>query len=569
MSKRGGKSSSVKRGPRTNPDGTTNYAGSYTYKAAGATGKWVDDRIGGAPWLRKNLNKVFPDHWSFMLGEVAMYSFIILLLTGTYLTLFFEASLSEVVYEGSYAPLRGVRMTEAYESTLNISFDVRGGLIIRQIHHWAALMFMVSIVMHLLRVFFTGAFRKPREINWLIGVGLLVLGILEGFAGYSLPDDLLSGTGMRIAFSILLSIPVVGTYAAYLLFGGEYPGTVIEERLYVAHILLIPGILLALITVHVMLVWYQKHTQFRGPGRTEHNVIGTRFYPIYMAKAGGFFFLVFAVITALAAFAQINPIWLYGPYEPYDVSAGSQPDWYMMFLDGSTRLFPNWEFRGFGVTLSPLFWPTVVFPGIVFTGMALYPFLEAKFTGDRAPHNLLDRPRDKPVRTAIGVMSITFYLVLLVSGGNDIVAQQFNISLNAMTWGGRIACLVLPPLAYWFTYRMCLGLQRSDQEKLHHGIETGIITRSPEGRYAEITAPLPEPARIALMPVEPPQPPGAPSGNGGSGGGLGRPGNRIAQLAGSKARGFFYRQQSETKPADSSGDQLTGSGSGSGGSGQQ
>ena len=288
-------------------------------KGVEGVAKGIDDRLGSSNFIKRSLNKVFPDHWSFMLGEIALYSFIILLLTGTYLTLFFDASMKEVLYDGSYVPLKGIAMSEAYASTLHISFDVRGGLLMRQIHHWAALLFLAAIVVHLMRVFFTGAFRKPRELNWVIGTGLLVTGILEGFAGYSLPDDLLSGTGLRIAFGITESIPVIGTWAAFLLFGGEFPGTVIVGRLYAIHILLIPLAILGLITFHMMMIWYQKHTQFPGPGRTEHNVVGSRLFPVYAAKAGGFFFLVFGVLALLGGLAQINPIWLYGPHNPSPV----------------------------------------------------------------------------------------------------------------------------------------------------------------------------------------------------------------------------------------------------------
>ena len=285
-------------------------------RIAGNVANYVDERTGAAAWARKNLTKVFPDHWSFMLGEVALYSFIILLLTGTFLTFWFVPSQADVVYNGSYAPLSHVTMSAAYSSTLHISFDVRGGLLMRQIHHWAALLFMVAIVAHLLRVFFTGAFRKPREFNWLIGVGLLTLGIVEGFLGYSLPDDLLSGTGIRIAEAIIQAIPVVGSYLAFFAFGGPFPGHVFIPRIYTVHVLLLPGIFLALITAHLMLVWYQKHTQYPGPGRTEKNVVGYPLMPVYMAKAGGFFFIVFGVTAFLGAVASINPIWLYGPYTP-------------------------------------------------------------------------------------------------------------------------------------------------------------------------------------------------------------------------------------------------------------
>jgi len=467
------------------------------------TARWIDDRFTTSGVLRRSLNKVFPDHWSFLLGEIALYSFVILLLSGTYLTFFYDPSMVEVEYEGSYIPLRGIEMSRAYESTLDISFDVRGGLIMRQIHHWAALLFMAAIVVHLFRVFFTGAFRRPREVNWGIGVLLLILGILEGFAGYSLPDDLLSGTGLRIASAIMLSIPVVGSWVNFAVFGSEYPGTEIIPRLYGVHILLVPGILLALISAHMGILWHQKHTQFPGPGRTESNVVGERIYPNYGAKAGGFFMIVFGVCAALGGLAQINPIWLYGPYNPAVVSAGSQPDWYVGFLDGSTRLFPAWEIRELGYTISPLFWPTVVFPGVVFTLLLFYPYIEQYFTKDRDHHNLLQRPRDAPVRTALGAMSIVFYVVLLISGGNDVIAAKFDINLNLMTWLGRAGLLVLPPLAYWATYRLCLGLQRHDREVLEHGVETGIIRRLPWGEFTEVHQPLDAPAHAPALPGPP------------------------------------------------------------------
>ncbi len=457
---------------------------------AGKLAKASEERFAVATGLRKQLNKVFPDHWSFMMGEIALYSFVVLLLSGTYLTFFFDASMGDVLYNGSYTPLKGVEMSRAYASTLDMSFDVRGGLIIRQIHHWAALLFIAAMTIHMFRIFFTGAFRKPREVNWLIGLGLLTLGVVEGFAGYSLPDDLLSGTGLRIADAIMLSIPVVGTWVSFLVFGSEFPGHLIIGRLYIAHVLLIPAILAALIGAHLALIVKQKHTQFPGPGNTEDTVRGERVYPVYAAKAGGFFFLVFGVIAALGGLAQINPIWLFGPYNPAQVSAGSQPDWYMAMLDGSTRLFPSWETRYFGYTIPAIFWPTVVLPGILLTLAGAYPFIEAKLTGDHASHNLLQRPRDVPVRTSLGVMSIAFVMVLFLSGGNDLIAEHFDVSLNAMTWAGRIALLLVPPLAYVATYRICLGLERHDREVLEHGIETGIIKRLPSGEFIEVHQPL-------------------------------------------------------------------------------
>jgi ubiquinol-cytochrome c reductase cytochrome b subunit len=460
-------------------------------RIAGSVANYVDDRTGAAKWMKKNLTKVFPDHWSFLLGEIALYSFVILLLSGTYLTFWFDPSQREVIYDGSYEPLAGVEMSAAYASTLDISFEIRGGLLMRQIHHWSALIFMAAIVVHLMRVFFTGAFRKPREFNWIIGVGLLTLGIVEGFLGYSLPDDLLSGTGVRIAQAIIQALPVVGSYLSFFAFGGAFPGEAFIPRIYIVHVLLLPGIFLALITVHLMLVWYQTHTQYPGPGRTEKNVVGYPLLPVYMAKAGGFFFIVFGVTAFLGAVASINPIWLYGPYTPGQVTAGSQPDWYMGWLDGLVRMAPPLETYLFGYTISwNILIPGLIVPGIIFTGMALYPFIESWMTGDKREHHLLDRPRNAPNRTALGVMSITFMLVALINGGNDILATTFDLTINQMMWFTRIGIFVLPPIAFVVTKRLCLSLQRADRELVLHGRETGRLVMMPHGEFVEVHEPI-------------------------------------------------------------------------------
>jgi len=460
-------------------------------RIAGSVANYVDERTGAAKWMKKNLTKVFPDHWSFLLGEIALYSFVILLLSGTFLTFWFDPSQREVIYDGSYEPLKGLEMSAAYASTLDISFEIRGGLLMRQIHHWAALIFMAAIVVHLMRVYFTGAFRKPREFNWIIGVGLLTLGIVEGFLGYSLPDDLLSGTGIRIAEAIIQALPLVGSYLAFFAFGGAFPGEAFIPRIYTVHVLLLPGAFLALITVHLMLVWYQKHTQYPGPGRTEKNVVGYPLLPVYMAKAGGFFFIVFGVTAFLGAVASINPIWLYGPYTPAQISAGSQPDWYMGWLDGLVRMAPPLESYIFGYTISwNILIPGLIVPGILFTGMALYPFIESWITGDKREHHLLDRPRNAPNRTALGVMSLTFMLVALINGGNDIIATTFDLTINQIMWFSRIGIFVLPPLAFVITKRLCLSLQRADRELVLHGRETGRLVMMPHGEFVEVHEPI-------------------------------------------------------------------------------
>jgi ubiquinol-cytochrome c reductase cytochrome b subunit len=376
----------------------------------------------------------------------------------------------------------------------------------RQIHHWAALIFMAAIVVHLLRVFFTGAFRKPREFNWILGIALLTLGIVEGFLGYSLPDDLLSGTGIRIAHAIIQSIPVVGSYLSFFAFGGAFPGEVFIPRIYIVHVLLLPGIFLALITVHLMLVWYQKHTQYPGPGRTEKNVVGYPLMPVYMAKAGGFFFIVFGITAFLGAVASINPIWLYGPYTPGQISAGSQPDWYMGWLDGLVRMAPPIETYLFGYTVSwNILLPGLILPGIIFTGMALYPFIESWITGDKREHHLLDRPRNVPNRTALGVMSLTFMLVALINGGNDIIATHFDLTINQIMWFSRIGIIILPPLAFVITKRICLSLQRADRELVLHGKETGRLVMLPHGEFIEIHEELPDAKKFTLTQHEQPK----------------------------------------------------------------
>ncbi|MDI3406665.1 cytochrome bc1 complex cytochrome b subunit [Streptomyces cavernicola] len=467
---------------------------------------WADGRLGLCAVAKSQMRKVFPDHWSFLFGEICLYSFLILILTGVWLTLFFEPSAVEVVYRGPYEPLNGVLMTRAYESTVEISMEVRGGLLIRQLHHWAAVVFVAAMLVHMMRVFFTGAFRKPRELNWLFGWTLLMLGLITGLTGYSLPDDMLSGTGIRFAQGAILSIPVVGTYLSMFLFGGEFPGHDIISRLYPIHVLLLPGIMLGLVVAHLILVFFHKHTQFAGPGRTQRNVVGAPFLPVYVAKAGGFFFLVFGVLALMAAVATINPVWAIGPYRPDHVSTGAQPDWYLGFSEGLIRVMPGWEINAFGHTLAlGVLIPFLLFP-LVMLAIAVYPFIEAWVTGDRREHHIADRPRNVPTRTALGVAWLSLYGVLLIGGGNDIVATHLGLSINVITWSVRIAVFAVPALAFVVTRRICLGLQHRDRDKVLHGRESGTIRRLPHGGYVEVHEPLTPAQRHTLTAHEQPAP---------------------------------------------------------------
>ncbi|HXQ89924.1 MAG TPA: ubiquinol-cytochrome c reductase cytochrome b subunit [Acidimicrobiales bacterium] len=463
--------------------------------------KWLDERLGVAKGGRSFLDKIFPDHWSFLLGEIALYSFVVLILTGVFLSLYYVPSAQEFVYHGVYKPLDGSMVSGAFASTVNLSFVVRSGLVIRQMHHWAADVFVGAIAVHMCRVFFTGAFRKPRELNWMVGVTLLTLALANGFLGYSLPDDLVSGTGLRIMFSIVLSIPIVGTYLATFLFGGNFPGDgSIIPRMFIIHVLILPVIIGGLIAAHLGLLVRQKHTQFPGHGRTEGNVVGSPMYPTFMAKTTGFLFMVAGVLWALGGLAQINPIWQFGQYEPYKISYAVQPDWYMGWLDGALRIMPPIEITGLGHTI-PLvvFLPAVLFPGLCFGLFYAWPIVEARVTGDNAQHNLLDRPRMRPKRTAIGAAALAFFFTLFGASSTDVLANYFQISLNEVLWFFRFAVIVIPIVVGLFTYRICLDM--SGVSNIGKRKRAVIVTRSAEGEYATIdTAPRPGDGHVELDP---------------------------------------------------------------------
>jgi ubiquinol-cytochrome c reductase cytochrome b subunit len=416
-----------------------------------------------------------------------MYCLVILIATGVYLTFFFVPASKDVVYNGPYAPLRGTHMSVAYASTLDITFKVRAGLVMRQMHHWAALVFIAALVIHLCRVFFTGAFRRPREINWMVGVTLLILAIANGFFGYSLLDDLLSGTGVRVGYSIALSIPVAGTWLAFLFFGGEFPATQFITRFFVLHVLLVPALIVGLLTVHLAILWRQKHTQFAGPGRTEDTITGSRLWPSYALKSTALFFLVAGVLSGLAGLAQINPVWLYGPYDPTKAAAataGSQPDWYVGWLDGALRVMPGWEVRAFGHTIANPFFPGVLLPTVTFGLLYAWPILERWFTKDDQPHNLLNQPRDAPVRTGVGAAALTFYAILFFAGGNDVLASLFKIAPNTITNLFRIMLVAGPVVVFLVTRGICRSLARSGGHPTEGPVGSRLV-RTPAGGYEE------------------------------------------------------------------------------------
>ncbi len=447
---------------------------------------WVDDRLGTAHFVRHALRKAFPDHWSFMLGEINLYAFLVLVATGTFLAFFFDPNASKITYRGPYTLLDGTKVSHAYASALALSFEVNGGLLVRQIHHWTALVFLAGIVAHMGRVFFTGAFRKPREINWIIGIGLFGLAMLAGFTGYSLPDDLLSGIGLRIADSVALAVPVIGTWLSFFLIGGAFPTERIIPRLFVTHVYLLPALIAGLLTVHLIAVWRQKHSQFPGPGRSEHNVVGSPLFPHYAAKSLGLFAAVTAVVCALGALVQINPIWLWGPYEPWNAVNPAQPDWYIGWLEGALRLGPPWALHAWGHTVASPFWPAVALPLGLFGVLLVWPWIDAFLRGDRASHQLLDLPRDVPWRTAFGVALFLFALGLTLAASGDVQARYAHVAITTITVFYRMFCLFAPPIGFAIALAIARELRA---ERGVHKAPRVRLRRNAEGGFEE--EPLP------------------------------------------------------------------------------
>ncbi|HEX2029481.1 MAG TPA: ubiquinol-cytochrome c reductase cytochrome b subunit [Nitriliruptorales bacterium] len=431
-----------------------------------AVARWLDDRLGLAKGTRALLRKPFPGHWSFLIGEIALFALVVLFLTGTFLALFYRPDTRVVTYEGPYLPLKGSEVSIAYESMLRLSFEVRAGLLMRQIHHHAANVFMAAVVAHMFRTFFTGAFRRPRELLWVTGVALLILGIGAGFTGYSLPDDLLSGTGLQIAYGILLSVPLVGPFLAFVLLGGELPNPDVLGRLHILHVMIIPGGLVALVTAHLAILFRVRHTQHPGGPRTDRNVVGKPMFPTQTMISGATFAATVAVLALLGGLYEINPVWVYGPFEPARVFAPTQPDWYVGWLEGVFRLWPAWSIHLFGIVVPQPFIPGVVVPGLIFTLAILWPWIEVRWiTHDREERNLLQLMRDNPVRSAIGTAGLTFLTVMFLAGSNDVLAALFVIHLENVTLTLRTLLVVGPPVVGWLTYRWLTRLRRRDVEE--------------------------------------------------------------------------------------------------------
>jgi ubiquinol-cytochrome c reductase cytochrome b subunit len=447
----------------------------------------LDVRTGSGSLARRAFRYVFPDHWSFMFGEIALYSFVVLVATGVYLTLFFDASSATTTYDGSYAPLKGQEVSQAFNSAVHLSLDVKAGLLIRQTHHWAALVFVAAIVVHLMRIFFTGAFRRPRDLNWMIGLTLALLALVEGFAGYSLPDDLLSGMGLAIGYSVLMAVPFIGGWLAFLLWGGEFPGTdEFISRLYAAHIFILPIAIFALIGLHLYLVVKHRHTHFPGPQREDRNVIGSPLFPGYAIRSAGLFFATAGVLFLIGGLIQINPIWQYGQYQPWLGTNGAQPDYYFGWLIGALRLMPNWELVIGGYTILPNpFFGGILYPAIVFGILFAWPALERRLSGDRSDHHLLQRPRDAPIRTGLGVAFLLQVATVQIAGSADRIYVDFGVPYSWQVWIWRIVAVVAPIAGFFIAHSVCRWLLRTEEHPLR-GWTGAVVRRTPSAGFEPV-----------------------------------------------------------------------------------
>ncbi len=452
-------------------------------------GGWLEDRTGARALLQQWRRRVFPDHWSLMFGQIAVASFLACVLSGLFLLFFYVPSTSAVTYQGPYAPLVGVEMSRAFESTLRVSLEVPAGLLLRQLHHWSSSVMIAALLLHILRVYFTGGFRKPRELQWLILFGVLFAGMGAGLTGHFLPDDMLSGSSLAVLDGLLKGIPVVGTWLSDLFFQGQFPSGAIATA-YPLHVVALPAIIVSLLIVSALLSTRHKPAQFMGSGRMQGNVVG-RPFAVVVVKRGGLFAIVFGALTLIAATVTVNPVWLYGPADPGNASAGSGALWYLAFLDGAQRLVPpGWEFVWLDRTWTVAIVAPVLVSGLFLVSAMLYPFIEARITRDHDDHHLLTRPRAAPTRTGVGVAGIIFYGVLWAAAGSDHLAMQFYLSIEGVVLTLQIALLLGPAVGFVLSRRVCLGLQRKDRDLILHGHETGRIMRRPGGEYVEVHEPL-------------------------------------------------------------------------------
>ncbi|AXG10751.1 cytochrome b [Haloplanus rubicundus] len=425
---------------------------------------WFDSRL-GVEEGQEFLGKAFPAEDSFLLGEVALFCFLFLVLSGVFLGFFYEPSTSDVEYDGSVAEYQGEEMPEAFVSVLHITYTVPFGMFIRRLHHWAAHLFVASIGLHMLRVFFTGAYRNPREPNWVVGTGLAVLAMGAAYTGYALPFDEFAATATSIGYNLTVSVPLIGDFLGAIVFGGQFPTSATIPRLYFLHVLVIPAAIAVGLAVHMAILIRQKHTEaprdgdVRAGGRTvdeddDSVIVGLPAVPNQTAVSAVVFFLTAATLSALAGFLPVHNVAEYGPNDPAATPELIMPDWFLMWVYGFLKLLPTWLSFSVGpVHVSTEFIGGIVLPGLVFAAVVAWPFVdrteEIHFTAD---------PLDRPLPTAVGVAAVAFIMIASIAGMNNILASQvLGTTTNVVNPILTAALLGVPPLFGAVTYLLLRG----------------------------------------------------------------------------------------------------------------
>jgi ubiquinol-cytochrome c reductase cytochrome b subunit len=409
----------------------------------------IDRRTGLRSVVRKTADKVFPGHWSFLLGEVALITFGILVVTGIVLALFYRPFIDPVAYSGSAELYQGRTVPAVFGSILRLTHDIPGGLLLRRIHRAASHLFVAAVIAHMLRILLTGAFRRPREINHVVGVALLGVVVAQGYIGHNLPWDALAGTSLRIAYTFIASIPWVGPQIAVAAFGGQFPSAELIPRLHLLHVFVLPALIAGLIGLHMLILVRQSHTQRpRSDIDDARTVVGERVWPAQTAKTTSLALGVTAILAASAVLVPWADVDLHGPYAVGQTTNAAQPDWFLFWVEGGLRLYPGLDIPLPGGAMSGPFVVGVVLPLLLVVLLALYPWIERRLIHDDGPgtHHGLQHPMDVPVRAGLVAGIMTMLTVLTVAAGNDVVARLIGAPTEAVVIALRVLLLVLPPL---------------------------------------------------------------------------------------------------------------------------
>lgn len=408
----------------------------------------LDERVAHRHVGEAASRKIFPSHWSFLLGEVALISFLVLVGTGIFLTMFYVPSAEQTVYEGSSAVHQGRELPEAYESVVRLTHDVNAGLLVRRVHRAASHLFIFATLAHFARIVLTGAFQRPREPNYHIGLALLLLAVATGWVGHNLPLDTLAVTSYRIFYAMALSVPWVGDPVALWIFGGEFPTTQMISRFFSVHVLWLPLTITGVITLHMLLVLRQQHTQAPEEGVDgQTTVVGEPLWPWQAVTTMVLFLLVVGILAASAVLVPWSDVDYVGPYRLGSVVNQSHPDWFLIWVEGLLRLVPAFELDLLGATWTQVFVVGTAVPLLVVALLFAYPWIERRTVGPTGNVHVLDHPLDVPFRAGMVAFSVTFFLVATVAGAHDVVARLLFAPIELVTWVLQAAILVLPPAA--------------------------------------------------------------------------------------------------------------------------